>query len=59
MDWQNPNPDVELKQLIRGGNIVNKKKVQRLLVALDLRVMSYTRKSIKYNSYKNGRDCVP
>lgn len=39
-------------ELRRLGTIMNKKKAQRIMKKLGLQVMSYTRKSRKYNSYK-------
>ena len=39
-------------ELRQRGHLINKKKVQRLMRKLDLKVMCYTRKSRKYNSYK-------
>ena len=46
-------------ELSRRGQRVNKKKVQRIMRKLDLRVTCYTRKSRRYNSYKGavGRVC--
>jgi len=46
-------------ELLKKGLRVNKKKIQRLLIVLDLRVNSYTRKSRKYSSYKGtvGKVC--
>lgn len=40
------------EQLRAEGLIVNKKKIQRLMKELDIRVTAFTRKSRKYNSYK-------
>ena len=40
------------QELKRKGYIVNKKKVQRLMRKLDIRVESFTRKSRRYSSYK-------
>jgi transposase InsO family protein len=39
-------------ELRNQGYIVNKKKVQRIMQKLSLQVMSFTRKSRKYSSYK-------
>jgi transposase InsO family protein len=41
-----------LALLRKGGIIINKKKVQRIMQKLGLQVTSYTRKSRRYNSYK-------
>lgn len=38
------------------GYKVNKKRVQRLMRALGIKVQSFTRKSRKYNSYTNKKD---
>jgi putative transposase len=40
------------QELRHRGFLVNKKKVQRLIRKLDIRVETYTRKSRKYSSYK-------
>ena len=39
-------------ELRNQGHIVNKKKVQRIMQKYNLQVMSFTRKSRKYSSYK-------
>lgn len=39
-------------ELVRQGQVVNKKKVQRIMKKLNLQVASFTRKSRKYSSYK-------
>ena len=39
-------------ELRNQGYIVNKKKVQRIMQKYNLQVMSFTRKSRKYSSYK-------
>ena len=40
------------KELMKCGLVVNKKKVQRLIRELDIRVVAFTRKSRRYSSYK-------
>ena len=41
-----------LRELHRQGCIINKKKVQRIMQKYNLQVISFTRKSRKYHSYK-------
>lgn len=40
------------EELKKCGFIVNKKKIQRLINKLDIKVTAYTRKSRRYNSYR-------
>ncbi|UJF14731.1 IS3 family transposase [Jeotgalibaca sp. MA1X17-3] len=42
------------KELLKYGVEINHKKLQRLMVELDIRVKSYSRKSRKYSSYKGN-----
>lgn len=42
------------QELRKYGFVVNKKKVQRLMRELDIRVTAFTRKSRKYSSYKGN-----
>ena len=41
-------------ELRNQGMLINKKKVQRIMQKLNLQVLSYTRKSRKYSSYKGN-----
>ncbi len=56
MDIHDNNKDYGYRrmygELRKQGYIVNKKKVQRIMQKLSLQVMSFTRKSRKYSSYK-------
>ena len=40
------------KELLKYDIKINHKKLQRLMIELDIRVKSYSRKSRKYSSYK-------